>query len=431
MEYILISDNFTRWRDKINKMIISVEEMKKIPDLSGKQNYVLSNDGINVEWVDIIEKIRPELDDINEKITNLENEFTNLHDSIFDPSDVVENSVLTYNGNSASWEIFADFFTKASASYRVSGTITAQDFNGNLSGNADSASSLETSRTIDGVSFNGTANISHYGTCSTAAATAAKVVNLSGFKLYTGSVVFVRFTVTNTASNPTLNVNNTGAKAIQYRNSAISAGHLAANRTYAFIYDGSSYELVGDIDSNTTYSTATESISGLNKLSDATNSTLNVSNGTAATPKSVKMAYDKAVSAASAASNAQDTADDALSTANAAQNAANAAQNTANSAQSTANAAQSTANAAQNTANTANSLAQSSQSTANYAAEICRGVFVVNVNSSDGGSPSYLPGYGTWTYILVSNTSGATYASNVAGGTAIYGFGKLFAVRTA
>ena len=86
-----------------------------------------------------------------------------------------------------------------------------------------------------------------YGTCSTAAGTAAKVVSLSGFKLQTGAEVTVRFTVTNTASSPTLNVNNTGAKPIQYRNAAIAAGYLAANRTYRFVYDGSSYELVGDM----------------------------------------------------------------------------------------------------------------------------------------------------------------------------------------
>lgn len=96
-----------------------------------------------------------------------------------------------------------------------------------------------------------------YGTCSTAAGTAAKVVSLSGFKLQTGAEVTVRFTVTNTASSPTLNVNNTGAKPIQYRNAAISAGYLAANRTYRFVYDGTCWQLVGDVDTNTTYTAAT------------------------------------------------------------------------------------------------------------------------------------------------------------------------------
>ena len=96
-----------------------------------------------------------------------------------------------------------------------------------------------------------------YGTCSTAAATAAKVVACAGFTLATGSRITVRFTATNTAANPTLNVNSTGAKAIRYRNAAIAAGYLAANRTYDFVYDGTYYQLVGDVDTNTTYAAAT------------------------------------------------------------------------------------------------------------------------------------------------------------------------------
>ncbi|MDR1205682.1 MAG: hypothetical protein LBL26_09430, partial [Peptococcaceae bacterium] len=43
-----------------------------------------------------------------------------------------------------------------------------------VSGNAGTATKLVTARTIDGVSFDGAANITHYGSCSTAAATAAK-----------------------------------------------------------------------------------------------------------------------------------------------------------------------------------------------------------------------------------------------------------------
>ena len=120
-----------------------------------------------------------------------------------------------------------------------------------VSGNAGSATKLATARTIDGVSFNGTANIIHYGTCSTAAATVAKTVSCTGFTLVTGAEITIRFTVTNTAKRPTLNVNNTGAKAIVYRNAAISAGYLAANRVYKFVYDGTNYELIGDVNTDT------------------------------------------------------------------------------------------------------------------------------------------------------------------------------------
>ena len=103
-----------------------------------------------------------------------------------------------------------------------------------------------------------------YGECSTAAATAAKTVAVQGgkFSLETGARVAVKFTVTNTASSPTLNVSGTGAKAIMYRGSAISAGYLAANRVYDFIYDGTDWELIGDIDTNTANSTGTTNKTG-------------------------------------------------------------------------------------------------------------------------------------------------------------------------
>lgn len=116
------------------------------------------------------------------------------------------------------------------------------------------ARSLNTARTIDGVDFDGTAAIIHYGTCSTAKGTSAKVVDIDGFKLVTGAVVWVRFTVTNSAAvaNLTLNVNGTGAKHIKYRGENLgSAGYLAAGRTYPFVYDGTYWELAGDIDTTT------------------------------------------------------------------------------------------------------------------------------------------------------------------------------------
>lgn len=135
-------------------------------------------------------------------------------------------------------------------------------------GTVAKANQFTTARTIDGVSFNGTANINHYCVCSTVAATAAKTATLSGFTLATGATVKVKFTATNAAANPTLNVNNTGAKAIKYRGAAITAGALAANRIYEFVYNGTDYELIGDLDTNTTYAKATSAKDGLMSKED-------------------------------------------------------------------------------------------------------------------------------------------------------------------
>ena len=136
-------------------------------------------------------------------------------------------------------------------------------------GAATSANELATGRAIDGVTFDGSAAITHYGTCSTAAATVEKTVECASFTLVTGSRIVVKFTVTNTAASPTLNVNSTGAKAIQYHGAAISAGYLAADRTYEFVYDGTDYQLVGDINTNTTYSAGTTAL--LNAGTDTKN----------------------------------------------------------------------------------------------------------------------------------------------------------------
>lgn len=85
-----------------------------------------------------------------------------------------------------------------------------------------------------------------YGTCSTAAETAAKVVTCANFdQLLTGVTIYVKFTNSNTATTPTLNVNGTGAKNI-YLNGTTKPGNKAATSWYPnsivpFTYDGTNW----------------------------------------------------------------------------------------------------------------------------------------------------------------------------------------------
>lgn len=90
-----------------------------------------------------------------------------------------------------------------------------------------------------------------YATCSTAAGTAAKTADVTNFALEVGARILIKFATTNSATSPTLNINNLGAKPIWYRGSAISASTLAANRTYEFVYNGTQWELIGDLDTDT------------------------------------------------------------------------------------------------------------------------------------------------------------------------------------
>lgn len=100
---------------------------------------------------------------------------------------------------------------------------------------------------VDGVGFNNGTTINHYTTCSTSASTTAKTASKANFQLSTGAEIIVKFTYTNTASNPTLNINSTGAKSIYYNGTNIPASALSANRVYKFVYDGSYYQLVGTL----------------------------------------------------------------------------------------------------------------------------------------------------------------------------------------
>ena len=102
------------------------------------------------------------------------------------------------------------------------------------------------------------------GSCNTAADTAAKEVTVSavqGFALTLGVTVIVKFTNTNTASNVTLNVNNTGAKSI-YFNGAIFTNIAAtvcgsANSVVIYTYDGTNWVWIGHGNDNNTAVTQT------------------------------------------------------------------------------------------------------------------------------------------------------------------------------
>lgn len=125
-----------------------------------------------------------------------------------------------------------------------------------VSGNAGTATKLKTAVKIDGFSFDGSVSINHYATCSTAAATVAKVatINTGTFTLATGATVYVKFTNANTATSATLNVNSTGAKPIFHNGAAISASsYIKAGGVYQFVYDGTNWVINAGVDTNTVY----------------------------------------------------------------------------------------------------------------------------------------------------------------------------------
>lgn len=95
-------------------------------------------------------------------------------------------------------------------------------------------------QTADGLTSTVSAMKVAYGTCATAAATATKVVTAPGFTLYTGAEITVKFTNKNTAANPRLNVNGTGAAHIYVNDTYMSDDYYwEAKGVMTFRYDGS------------------------------------------------------------------------------------------------------------------------------------------------------------------------------------------------
>lgn len=74
--------------------------------------------------------------------------------------------------------------------------------------------------------------------------------SLDNFALITGATIQAKFAATNPA-NATLNINSTGTKNIFYNNAKITASQFKANHVYTLVYDGTQWQVVGDIDTNT------------------------------------------------------------------------------------------------------------------------------------------------------------------------------------
>lgn len=99
-------------------------------------------------------------------------------------------------------------------------------------------------------------------TCSTESGTAAKVIDApQGFVLQEGCIIGVKFSYSNTATNVTLNVGNTGAKSIYYANSVYTDRETKvtgfANYYIFYMYDGTNWVWL-NYDYDGTYSTMTQ-----------------------------------------------------------------------------------------------------------------------------------------------------------------------------
>ena len=187
-------------------------------------------------------------------------------------------------------------FTQTQTSGSEIGTISINSTNTKLyapiqtdvSGNAGTATALQTARLIDGASFDGSSNIIHYGVCSNTGSETTKNVSISSFTgttLAAGARVFVKFAYSTIATSAAkLNVSGTGAYSILIRDGAtpgFPAGYWDAGDVVEFVFSGNSWIVVGR-------GVASTGAYGVTKLSSSVSSTSEL---TAATTAAVSSAY--------------------------------------------------------------------------------------------------------------------------------------------
>lgn len=155
----------------------------------------------------------------------------------FDASNSAENVKINVNGTGAYpiWYNASEYTSNATAYTGYANRTITYMFNGThyvwITSSYDANSTYTNAALGQG-----------YATCSTAAATTAKVGSLSSYKLITGGIVSVKFTNA-VPANATLNINSTGAKNIYYNGAKITADIIKAGDVATFVYS-SYYRLI-------------------------------------------------------------------------------------------------------------------------------------------------------------------------------------------
>lgn len=179
-----------------------------------------------------------------------------------------------------------------------------------------------------------------YAISTTGTSTAAKTTESgtpSGFVLYNGATVTVKFNNANSTTTPTLNVNGTGAKTIKsYTGAALTEAEYTwpAGAAITFTYDGSYWRM--------------QDGGALQAKADAAASATVASNSATSASGSATVASNSATSASGSATVATNKASEASQSVTTANNAKTAAQNAQTAAEAAKTAAQNAQTAAQN-----------------------------------------------------------------------------------
>lgn len=110
---------------------------------------------------------------------------------------------------------------------------------------AFSSDKLTTPRTIDGIAFDGSANITSYAVCSSDSSNGVKEVTLVGAHGVAGLPIRVKFINDNVHTEPSLSINGEISGTIRTSNGS-AFKDIKAGGVYTFVYDGSAFILQGE-----------------------------------------------------------------------------------------------------------------------------------------------------------------------------------------
>ena len=156
------------------------------------------------------------------------------------------NSAINQKANEISQSVSETYATQTSIPTKVSdltndSNFATQGYADGKASDAQAAAIADANKKLAG----------QFATSSTAKGTAAKVATITpavtGWTLYTGASITVKFIYENTATTPTLNVNSTGAKTIKaYTGTAALTTDeykWPAGATMSFVYDGTYWRI--------------------------------------------------------------------------------------------------------------------------------------------------------------------------------------------
>lgn len=209
-------------------------------DTSTGKSYRWAIDGTTYKWVEIEDK---ELSALAGRVSTAE---TNISSNT---EQIALRATKTEVANTYATKEYADDAADTAEANAKSDTATKlQSYYTKTE--TDSAISQTAEGITTRVTKLETRTVGNYATSSTDAGITDKVATIvpavTGWELYKGAVMTVKFTAANTASAPTLNVNSTGAKPIK----TYSGGNLSeaeykwdAGSTMSFVYDGTNWRI--------------------------------------------------------------------------------------------------------------------------------------------------------------------------------------------